>query len=75
MHAGPEAQSLAREASSELHSIIVTLPSDQQEALALRYGAGLTARDIGRVLGKREEAAQKLLWRALQIIRERYHHD
>ena len=51
------------------------LPDVQREALALRYAAGLTAREIGAVIGKSEQATQKLLSRALATLREEHRHD
>jgi len=39
------------------------LPPAKQDVLALRYGAGLTAREIGVLVGKSEEAAQKMIER------------
>lgn len=46
------------------------LPADQREAVLLRYAGGLTARQIGLVLGKREGAVQKQIERALAALRE-----
>ena len=51
------------------------LPEPQRDALALRYSAGLTARQIGAVIGKSEEATQKLITRALSDLKEAYGHD
>ncbi|MBA3801031.1 MAG: hypothetical protein H0X18_18440, partial [Geodermatophilaceae bacterium] len=41
-----------------------------REAVLLRYSAGLTAREIGPVIGKSAGATQKLIERALQILKE-----
>jgi RNA polymerase sigma factor (sigma-70 family) len=46
------------------------LPLLQQEVLALRFGAGLTSAEIGRVIGKREAATQKLISRAITRLKE-----
>ena len=51
------------------------LPQIQREAIVLRYAARLTAREIGDVLGKSDQATQKLLSRALATIRESYRVD
>ncbi len=48
------------------------LPELQRECLLLRYGAGLTAREIGQVIGKSHEATQKLITRALAKLKENY---
>jgi RNA polymerase sigma factor (sigma-70 family) len=58
-----------------LAAAVERLPSVQREALALRYGAGLTAREIGHVLGKTDRATQKLITRAIARLREDYRHD
>jgi RNA polymerase sigma factor (sigma-70 family) len=49
---------------------VARLPEDQREAVGLRFGAGLTARQIGLVIGKSEEATQKLISRAIVRLRE-----
>ena len=70
----PSAESLivAREALAELVLALDGLPPDQREAIALRYGAGLTAREIGEVLDRSEAAAQKLVSRGLVALKEAY---
>jgi len=72
-HRTPEREALQREQHAELLSRIRQLPPPQPEALALRYGAGLTAKQIGEVLGKSEEATHKLLQRGLAALKETYH--
>lgn len=71
----PEAAILAREARAALVAAINSLPEVQREAIALRYAARLTAREIGEVLGKTDQATQKLISRALETIRESYRVD
>lgn len=66
----PEERLLADEATTSLVAAVNSLPEIQREAIALRYAAGLTAREIGEVLGKSDQATQKLLSRALATIRE-----
>ena len=73
--AGPEDHVLADEARSSLIAAVRALPQVQQDAIALRYAAGLTARQIGEVLGKSDHATQKLLSRALATIRESHRVD
>ncbi len=67
----PEDAALALERRRAVAQALATLPDVQRDAIVLRYGAGLTARQIGEVLGKREAATQKLLSRALASLRER----
>lgn len=69
----PEHAALRREERAELLQRVRQLPPPQPEALALRYGAGLTARQIGEVLGKSEDATHKLLQRGLAALKETYH--
>lgn len=68
----PEARLLERESSQELLDHVRRLPLLQQECLALRYAGGLTARQIGLVIGKNEAATQKLIGRAIHRLRESY---
>lgn len=46
----------ADEEARQLARRLADLSDLQREGLALRYGAGLTARQIGVVLGKSEDA-------------------
>jgi RNA polymerase sigma-70 factor (ECF subfamily) len=72
---GPEEGILANEARTSLLGAVRDLPPIQREAIVLRYAAGLTAREIGEVLGKSVQATQKLLSRALASLRETYRVD
>lgn len=47
----------------------------QRDSFQLRFAAGLTAREIGVVLGLTESAAQKQLERALAALKEAYRAD
>lgn len=71
----PEETALANEARATLVAAVSRLPETQREAIVLRYAARLTAREIGDVLGKSDQATQKLLSRALATIRESYRDD
>jgi RNA polymerase sigma-70 factor (ECF subfamily) len=71
----PEEAVLANETQATLIAAVDRLPEVQREAIVLRYAARLTAREIGEVLGKTEQATQKLLSRALATIRESYRVD
>ncbi len=62
---------LARsETADEVRALLTHLPEVAREAVLLRYGAGLTAREIGLVIDKSEAATQKLLVRALATLKE-----
>jgi len=54
---------------------VAALPAAQREAIVLRFAAGLSAREIGAVLGRSEAAAHKLVSRALQALKEVYRDD
>lgn len=71
----PEGSAVANEARSRLVAAVNALPETHREAIVLRYAARLTAREIGQVLGKSDQATQKLLTRALMTIRETYDVD
>lgn len=58
--------------STEILDLVARLPNDQREALLLRYAGGLTAREIGVVIGKREGAVQKQIERGLAALREAF---
>jgi RNA polymerase sigma-70 factor (ECF subfamily) len=68
----PEDATLRRESIRELSRHLDELPEIQRECLLLRYGAGLTAREIGALIGKSDEATQKLITRALAKLKENY---
>ena len=63
---------LATDAATRLdlrHAISLLNPRDS-ELIALRYGADLTARQIGEVLGVKTNAVEVALHRALQALRD-----
>lgn len=66
----PEEDALRSERDDELRRLVLALPEPQRDAIALRYAAGLSAREIGAVIGRSEEATQKLLERTLAALRE-----
>ena len=69
---GPEKRFVEDEAAAELRQRVAALPPDQRDAIVLRFVAGLTAREIGAVLGKTEAASQKLVSRGLALLKEAY---
>jgi RNA polymerase sigma factor (sigma-70 family) len=54
-----------------LSAAIATLDEREQELIALRYGADLTARRIAEIYGMRTNAVEVALHRALVRLRER----
>jgi RNA polymerase sigma-70 factor, ECF subfamily len=71
----PEDAAIAADERRLVLALLATLPEIQQEALALRFAAGLTSREIGEVIGRSEDATKKLLTRALAALRETTRHD
>lgn len=69
----PEQLAIRSDERRRLRLLVADLPELQRDALALRYGAGLTASEIGSVIGKSEEATQKLISRAVARLREVAH--
>ncbi|MDQ3690785.1 MAG: sigma-70 family RNA polymerase sigma factor [Chloroflexota bacterium] len=69
----PEDIAVRSDEGRRIRLLVADLPEVQRDALALRFGAGLTARQIGTAIGKNEEATQKLISRALARLREVTH--
>ncbi len=53
----------------ELRAAIRRLTTDQQEALALRYAAGLSTEEAARVMGRRAGTIRGLTFRAIESLR------
>lgn len=64
-----EALSLRGEELRELGSALGQLTPDQQEAIALRYGAGLSADEAARVMGRQAGTIRGLTFRAITTLR------
>ncbi len=71
-HAQPEAAALQAEEHRELLALVAQLPDDQQEALALRFAAGLRSPQIAMILGRSDEATRALLSRAVRRLRKEW---
>jgi RNA polymerase sigma-70 factor (ECF subfamily) len=65
--AGDLAEDSARRVT--VRQAVSRLPERDRELVALRYGADLTAREIGRLLGMRTNAVEVALHRALSRLR------
>ncbi len=68
---GPEALSLRGEQLRELRAAMAQLTADQQEAIALRFAAGLSAEEAARVMGRRAGTIRGLTFRAIATLRRR----
>ncbi len=66
----PEEAAIAAEDHRRLAALVARLPDVQRDALALRFAAGLSSRDIGAVIGKSEAATKKLLTRTIAALKE-----
>src|SRR3954449_12916837 len=59
----------------ELRAAVRELPERDQELIALRFGADLTAKQIARVLGLRTNTVEVSLHRALMAMRRALEHE
>lgn len=71
----PEDAVVTAEGRRWLLDLLRTLPEAQQDALALRFAAGLSSREIAAVIGKSEAATKKMLTRSLAVLKEATRHD
>lgn len=74
--AGPDEEVLDRllrqEDQAELAALVAALPAAQRELLALSVAGGLTAREVGEVLGKSEAAVWTAFHRIVRRLRTNY---
>ena len=68
---GPERLSVLGEEIRELREAIRSLTPDQQEALSLRFAAGLSAEEAAAVMGRRAGTVRGLTFRAIASLRRR----
>jgi RNA polymerase sigma-70 factor (ECF subfamily) len=68
----PEAQAEAAERLVQLRRLIQALASREQELIALKFGAGMTNRQIACVLNKSETAIGTLLYRVMRKLRAQW---
>lgn len=68
----PEAQVTALEQQQQLRCLLQALDPDDQELIALKFGAGLTNRHIAQLTGKSETAVGSALYRIMQKLRTRW---
>lgn len=59
----------------ELRSLLQALPPEQREAVLLRFGEGLSYRDIARVTGCGMKTAQSRVRYALNTMRRKKRHE
>ena len=69
--AGPEAQVLARHEMDVIAAALSELTDEQHDAIALRFFAGLSAREAAVVMGKQEGTVRGIQFRAIAALRRR----
>jgi RNA polymerase sigma-70 factor (ECF subfamily) len=67
----PDRLTVRSEEIRELRRAIASLTVDQQEALALRFAAGLSAEEAAAVMGRRAGTVRGLTFRAIASLRQR----
>jgi len=70
--ATPEAESAQRSDAARLAERLKSLTDRDRELIALKYGAEMSNRDIARATGLSESNVGTILYRATQVLRERW---
>lgn len=65
----PEVQVEETEQQRRLRRLVAALTPAEQELIALKFGAGMTNREIGPVIGKSETAVGTMLYRLMKKLR------
>ena len=66
---GPEDVAMLRQDLDMVEAALATLTDDQREAIALRFFAGLSAREAADVMGRQEGTIRGLQFRAIAALR------
>jgi len=66
---GPEDVAMVRQDLDSVAVALATLTDDQREAIALRFFAGLSAREAAAVMGRQEGTIRGLQFRAIAALR------
>ena len=67
--AGPDDVTVARQELDEVAVALAALTDEQRDAIALRFFAGLSAREAAIVMGKQEGTVRGLQFRAIAALR------
>jgi RNA polymerase sigma-70 factor (ECF subfamily) len=67
--AGPDELVVTRQEIDAVGAALATLTHDQRDAIALRFFAGLSAREAAEVMGKQEGTVRGLQFRAIAALR------
>jgi RNA polymerase sigma-70 factor (ECF subfamily) len=73
--AGPDEVTVARQELDEVAAALAALTDEQRDAIALRFFAGLSAREAADVMGKQEGTIRGLQFRAIAAIRRQLRID
>jgi RNA polymerase sigma-70 factor, ECF subfamily len=68
---GPEERTLRAERHERVRVLVEELDPAKKELVVLRFGSGLSTREIAAVIGKKPATVQKQLRRTLQLLKER----
>jgi RNA polymerase sigma-70 factor (ECF subfamily) len=66
---GPAAVASEAEDRRRLHQLVVGLPRDAQDLISMKFGAGMTNRQIAEIVGKSETAVGSALHRLVHKLR------
>jgi len=66
----PDARILATDRRARLKTALGTLTAEQQEVVILRFVEGLSAEEVGKIMGKRPGTVRGLQFRALQALKK-----
>jgi RNA polymerase sigma-70 factor (ECF subfamily) len=67
--AGPEQATVERQELDEVVAALAALTEEQRDTIALRFFAGLSAREAAEVMGKQEGTIRGLQFRAIAALR------
>jgi RNA polymerase sigma-70 factor (ECF subfamily) len=73
--AGPDEVTVARLELDEVAVALAALTEEQRDAIALRFFAGLSAREAAEVMGKQEGTVRGLQFRAIAALRRQLRID
>ena len=73
--AGPDEVTVARQELDEVAAAMAALTDEQRDAIALRFFAGLSAREAAHVMGKQEGTIRGLQFRAIAALRRQLRID
>ncbi len=68
---GPDEQVVTRQQIEAMGAAIESLTDEQRDAIALRFFAGLSAREAAEAMGKQEGTVRGLQFRAIAALRRR----